>query len=265
MRTTELLVEEILGNDYDSIGRPSLTPYVETANNLISQALDCADKKSIAISTETAELMERWLAAHAYTCMDPTYLEKQTQSSRGRYMGLTGKGVRRFPLRSDGPFARPQRMSGGHRKCPARTGLLARATAQQADGLHRPELTMPPLEQTGLKAYAVVWDKTGINQFGEPIHAEPRQIRVRWEETTRQGINRFGQPVSFSARVLVSEDIPVGALLWQGKLIDWTTTASLADETDLHEVDSRVVVPDDKQRYVLRELFLIRFKQRPNT
>lgn len=92
-RTSSSAVQGILLKDYDDLDAPSLTPFIDTASNIVDQIVTCATAKGMTLSAATLELIERWLAAHSYVCSDPTYLEKQTQSARGRYMGTSGLGL----------------------------------------------------------------------------------------------------------------------------------------------------------------------------
>lgn len=92
-RTTPILVKGILGGDYDEGLSPSLSPYIDTASMVIDQVVVCAVAKGVALTDLQLEMIERWLSAHCYTCMDPSYLEKQTQSARGRFFGTSGLGL----------------------------------------------------------------------------------------------------------------------------------------------------------------------------
>lgn len=92
-RTTTQAVQAILGADYDTLEEPDLTPYVETAAVLTAQMESCAEGRSYTHGAAQLEMIERWLAAHAYVCSDPTYLEKETQRARGKFMGTSGKGL----------------------------------------------------------------------------------------------------------------------------------------------------------------------------
>lgn len=75
-RTTATAVEKVLGYNYD--GESDLSPYIDTAANIVDQAVACATARNIVISSGTAALMEMWLAAHYYLQMDPLYKSKTT-------------------------------------------------------------------------------------------------------------------------------------------------------------------------------------------
>lgn len=91
-RTTAAAVQGVLVNDYDP-NTPSLTPFIDAASVLVERCVARAAERSMTVSSSDWEILERWLAAHAYCCNDPTYLERQTQSARGRYMGTSGLGL----------------------------------------------------------------------------------------------------------------------------------------------------------------------------
>lgn len=86
-RTTESNVQGILGNDYD----PDivLTPFIDTANVVVSRVSTCATRKGITLSTTELEILERWLAAHFYVMSDQTYQQKKTASAFATYQGQT--------------------------------------------------------------------------------------------------------------------------------------------------------------------------------
>lgn len=92
-RTTEDAVKLLLLADYDSQVNPSLIPFIDSASALVDSAVVCAKAKNQPLDTDRQEIIERWLAAHAYTCSDPTYREKQTQSARGVFMGSSGMAL----------------------------------------------------------------------------------------------------------------------------------------------------------------------------
>jgi len=91
-RTTEAAVRTLLetGNDYDSEGRPSLTPFVDTAFNMVDRVSACATAKGITLSSTTLELIERWLAAHLYCMADPARQSESAGGASGQFQGKTG-------------------------------------------------------------------------------------------------------------------------------------------------------------------------------
>lgn len=82
-RTTTSAVQQVLGQNYN--GSSSLIPYIDSAYAVVSRLLIAASAQSISIGDTDAELVERWLAAHYYTVMDPLYIEKETGRARGKW------------------------------------------------------------------------------------------------------------------------------------------------------------------------------------
>jgi hypothetical protein len=88
-RTTPAKVEGILNRDYDYVNRPDLAPYIETANDLVTRTVTAASTNGLTISTTTAELIERWLAADCYVRSDSTH---SSRSNAGASASFTRKG-----------------------------------------------------------------------------------------------------------------------------------------------------------------------------
>ena len=92
-RTTTTLVAEILGGHYVSGSSPSLQPFIDSATLVISRVITCATTKGITISTDEAEMIERYLAAHYFSFADQLYQSKATNGASGSFQGQTGKGI----------------------------------------------------------------------------------------------------------------------------------------------------------------------------
>ena len=88
-RTTPAKVEAVLNRDYDYVNRPSLTPYIDTATDLIDRVVTQASANGTTISSTTAELMERWLSADCYVRSDSTH---SSRSNAGASASFTRKG-----------------------------------------------------------------------------------------------------------------------------------------------------------------------------
>lgn len=88
-RTTPELVQGIMGDDYgprENGVSPDLSPYIDTANALITRVNACAVRKGITLSTTELEILERWMAAHYYTKSDPTYNSRSTEGASGNFV-----------------------------------------------------------------------------------------------------------------------------------------------------------------------------------
>jgi hypothetical protein len=90
-RTNTTLVQAVLGSDYGRFpqsmggGQPDLQQYIDTATLTVDQVEVKAAAKNKALTTAQLEMIERWLAAHYYTRMDPTYTSRSTQGASGNF------------------------------------------------------------------------------------------------------------------------------------------------------------------------------------
>ena len=91
------------------------------------------------------------------------------------------------------------------------------------------EYTMPPVEEMDLIHKAVLFEYTGSNTaYNEPRLSNPVEISCRWRERRTQTVTVEGQAVGLDATVVVNRIIPVGSLMWKGRLSAWDDT--LQDE-----------------------------------
>jgi len=81
------------GGDYDTENEPDLTPFIDSANALVSRVATCAETKGETLSSTELALIELWLAAHFYCITDRTYAEKKTLDSSAKFHGKTDKGL----------------------------------------------------------------------------------------------------------------------------------------------------------------------------
>lgn len=98
-RTTADLVKGVLrlgseGGDYDDAANPSLTPYITWANVLTSRVAAADDAADDVLDDAALEVLETWLAAHAYACSDRTYSYKMTDDAQATFDGRTDKGLK---------------------------------------------------------------------------------------------------------------------------------------------------------------------------
>lgn len=80
-RVTEDEVRAIIVTDADV----SITPFIHTANVLVSQIEDCADDRGITLSTSLKTEIEKYLAAHFYEIRDPRYTERRTMDAQAKF------------------------------------------------------------------------------------------------------------------------------------------------------------------------------------
>ena len=92
-RTSQEAVEGILGDNYDTDGKPSLSPQITTANALTTEVVAVAARKNLTLSAALLQEVECWLAAHFYGHADQLYQEKKTADASAVFQGQTGKGL----------------------------------------------------------------------------------------------------------------------------------------------------------------------------
>lgn len=96
IRTDSVAVEGILrnandvdGGDYDGV--TNLDPYIETASSIVDDIVAyCAETGLTQYPSSKLELLERWLAAHAYKSSDQAYASESDGGASGSYQGQTG-------------------------------------------------------------------------------------------------------------------------------------------------------------------------------
>lgn len=95
-RTTATAVKAILLSDYGKTFRglePSLDPFIEAAAAKVDDVVECATAKGLTVSDARRELLEKWLAAHAYTCSDRANQSRSEEGASATFQGQTGKGL----------------------------------------------------------------------------------------------------------------------------------------------------------------------------
>ena len=87
-RTTNSDVQDLLaaGRNYNTVDSPSLTPFVSTANVIVTRVSSCATAKGLSLSSTELELIERWLAAHLYTQSNPLAKRKKNLQAEDEYV-----------------------------------------------------------------------------------------------------------------------------------------------------------------------------------
>lgn len=85
-RTTSAAVQALLGDDYDTVNSPDLTPRIDAATAIVSRVSTCATNKGITLSSTELELIERWVAAWLYTKTDRLYTNRSTADASGGFI-----------------------------------------------------------------------------------------------------------------------------------------------------------------------------------
>ncbi len=91
-RTTPTAVQTLLGSNYGPNpdgSLPDLQPYIDSVTGLIDYVVQLAaqrDPGAVSLPGKVQERMECWMAAHAYTKMDPTYSSKSAGGASGSFV-----------------------------------------------------------------------------------------------------------------------------------------------------------------------------------
>jgi len=89
--TTIDAVQAILGGNYDC--KSDLQPFLDTADTMVNQMLDCASQRGFTYTAEQLQTIEGWLSAHYYAQMDQLYKSKTTGGASAVFQGQTAMGL----------------------------------------------------------------------------------------------------------------------------------------------------------------------------
>src|SRR5690554_2816461 len=106
---------------------------------------------------------------------------------------------------------------------------------------------MPPLEYADHYDTVVCWFASGIDQYGRNTVSQPKELEGRWEFAIREILSNDGAKVLAEVTLHVSQEIPIGTIVWKGSLSELPTDE--ADITDLYEVFVREEVSSLKGKY----------------
>lgn len=107
--------------------------------------------------------------------------------------------------------------------------------------------------------YAVLWTLVRYDRFGAPVvvtNPEAIELRVRWNDVFKQIVDPKGNIITIDAQVVVAVDIPVGSVMWKGRLDDVINSSTLP--TNYRAVIGFNGTSDLKGRETFREVFLSR-------
>lgn len=95
-RTTEALVRERLGRDYNGYGNLKIP--IQLSNSLVTRAIEkAASSDGVSVSTDDARYLENELACHFYCVSDRVYTSRSTLSASGAWAFQAGKGLDATP------------------------------------------------------------------------------------------------------------------------------------------------------------------------
>lgn len=86
IRTNPGAVQEALGDDYDTDKRPSLQGRIVWANLITDRLNTLATAQGTTIGSSTLEMIERLLAAYAYTQSDRLYTSRSNTGASGSFL-----------------------------------------------------------------------------------------------------------------------------------------------------------------------------------
>lgn len=117
---------------------------------------------------------------------------------------------------------------------------------------------MPAVEVAGLVQVAVLWRLWSLDSRGQKRVREPEEIKVRWQDRSGVGVGSVvdGGTDTIDATVVVGEDVPLGSILWLGRLEEWNP----GEAQELMEAVGKVVTPDLKGRNIRRTITLRRYR-----
>lgn len=113
----------------------------------------------------------------------------------------------------------------------------------------------------GRRHWAVYWARIGTDRTGQPTTTNvAAEIRCRWDDTVRTVLGPDGNPLAIDATVGgLDRAIPVGSLMWKGRLEDMPGTSQTPAQ-DVMRVVSYEETPDIRGRNAYREVRLSRTK-----
>lgn len=94
-----------------------------------------------------------------------------------------------------------------------------------------------------LRQYAVLWEASGLNEYGESKIKKPVEIKCRWEEGKKQSLDAQGNVIEYDGRIYLPCEVPEGSVLWKGRLMDKPNDSVI---TNLREVVSTGDIPNIK-------------------
>lgn len=120
---------------------------------------------------------------------------------------------------------------------------------------------MPPLETDDLLQIAVLWELDSYDTYGKPTVHDPIEIPCRWVDVSEHSKRNVTTSESLDSKVSVDRAVPLGSIMWLGRLSDWTGVRPNPDEDNSVMVVSKYnYTPDIRAREIRRILGLNRFR-----
>jgi len=83
---------------------------------------------------------------------------------------------------------------------------------------------MPAFESQGRVQDAVYWEKAGLDRYGQPTLKKPIPIKVKWNKSRRQSGGSTDESQSSTGELVVDRVMPIGSVIWLGKLKNYVST-----------------------------------------
>lgn len=119
-----------------------------------------------------------------------------------------------------------------------------------------------PQEHDFLNQFAVVWYAAGRDNYNNLTVSPAVEVPARWEWKTRESRLADGNSKQVVAEVLLDRELPIGSLLWQGRLMNLLGTGTgvhvPTDEEYLQIIDFDSI-PDIKERDTQYTAYLMRY------
>lgn len=107
---------------------------------------------------------------------------------------------------------------------------------------------MPAPETSDLYQKAVLWEREGYGDDGQPTLGEPEELDVRWLKKSAQMRDKDGNLIGVDVTVRAAQEIKLGSVMVEGTLENWQDVGSGGGESELMEVVATSIVPDLKAR-----------------
>lgn len=103
---------------------------------------------------------------------------------------------------------------------------------------------MPAVEVHDLKQQVVIYRAAGTNRDGLATVSAPEELTVRFRAGLNDSFGTDENTVSVNASMVLPEAVPIGSIVWEGRLCDLPATP-----TPLYVVVNFSDVPDIKNRH----------------
>jgi hypothetical protein len=119
---------------------------------------------------------------------------------------------------------------------------------------------MPPIETDARFQKAVLWQMSGVDDYGEPRIDYTEELSVRWEDRRTQMPDPLGNMITVDATAVVDKRIEMESLVWKGEVDNLPGTSFTAELDELMVVVAYTEVPDVKGRFYRRTVGLKKYR-----